>query len=85
MSLAYYNGSQPASSAAGRHSENSKHRRRYSAEACHSLRGQIDREHRALAASNPRSPRVKPLLRDSQGCPNTPIACALLANAESVR
>jgi hypothetical protein len=42
--------------------QNSKHHRRYSAEAWNCLRGQIDREHRALAAFDPYSPRIQPTL-----------------------
>jgi hypothetical protein len=37
-------------------------RRRYPPYAWHCLRGQIDREHRALAVSDPYLPRIKPTL-----------------------
>jgi hypothetical protein len=60
MSLAYNIGDRSASSAPRHHHQNPKHRRRYSADAWHCLRDQIDREHRTLAAFDPRSPRVRP-------------------------
>jgi hypothetical protein len=51
------------SASSGQPQENSKQRRRrYSAEAWSCLRGVIDREHRSLAAADPRSPRIKPTL-----------------------
>jgi hypothetical protein len=42
--------------------QNSKPRRRYSANAWSCLRGVIDREHRALEIADPRSPRIRPTL-----------------------
>jgi hypothetical protein len=43
----------------------STRRRRYSAEAWSCLRGQIDRQHRLLAAAEPSSPRIRPTLASS--------------------
>jgi hypothetical protein len=60
MNLSYYMG-RSASSAPRQHHQNSQ-RRRFSADAWHLLRDQIDREHRGLAASDPRSPRIRPTL-----------------------
>ena len=60
MNLIYY-GRGPASSAPRQSSQNPK-RRRFSTEAWDSIRDQVNREHRVLAAADPRSPRIKPTL-----------------------
>jgi hypothetical protein len=51
--------SRRAATAPRQHHENPK-RRRYSAQAWDRLRTEIDREHRVLAAADPRSPRIEP-------------------------
>ena len=50
-----------ASSAPRQHRQNSKHRR-YSTAAWDRIQDAINREHRGLAASDPRSPRIRPSL-----------------------
>jgi hypothetical protein len=55
----------PLSNSTRRHPPK-QHGRRYSAEAWDGIRDQISREHRVLAAADPRSPWIKPSLSPVQ-------------------
>jgi hypothetical protein len=52
----------PSFNRAARRRQDQQKQPRFSAEAWDRIRDQISREHRVLAASDPRSPRIKPSL-----------------------